>query len=135
MIIMAKFQKRLRKLVTPQSNAVVIGQGFGYLLDIAELFDTVFVFSWDLPKIKNKNLVYRENFADLNPLSEISTVFIDLDQIQHLQALLPVWLKWKSVILIEGNDVIGREHSKPLYDNHYRAVEQQGTHHIWKLKQ
>jgi hypothetical protein len=132
MIIMNKFKKRLTKTIGRPQNAVVIGQGFGQLSSILEAFNTVFIFSWDLPNLRAKNLVFRENFNDLNPLHDITAIFIDLDQIQHLENMSQIWHKNKCTILIEGNDPIGRNLSGPLYRDHFRCTDQQGIYHIWK---
>lgn len=131
---MSKLAKRLRKLVKSPENAVILGQGFGHLDIVLELFKTIFIFSWDSPQIKAKNLVFRENFNDLAPLAEVSMVFVDLDQLHHLEKIMPVCLKCRSLIIIEGNEVIGRDLSKILYANNYRAVDQHGFYHVWKLQ-
>lgn len=132
MIIMNKFKKRLTKTIGNTQNAVVLGQAFGQLDAILEIFKTVFIFSWDSPNLKAKNLVFRENFNDLNPLTEISAIFIDLNQIQHLENMSQIWHKNKCTVLIEGNAPIGRDLSGPLYRDHFRCVDQQELYHIWK---
>ena len=132
MILMNKFKKRLTKIIGNTRNAVVLGHGFGQLPSILETFNTVFIFSWDYPNLKAKNLVFRENFNDLNPLHDVSAIFIDLDQIQHLETMSQLWHKNKCTVLIEGNDPIGRTLSGPLYRDHFRCTDQQGIYHIWK---
>jgi hypothetical protein len=132
MIIMNKFKKRLTKIIGNPQNAVVVGQGFGQLTSILEIFNTVFIFSWDQPNLKAKNLVFRETFNDLNPLHDISAIFIDLDQLQHLENMSQIWYKNKCSVLIEGNDPIGRHLSAPLYRDHFRCIDQQGIYHTWK---
>jgi len=132
MILMNKFKKRLTKIIGSPQNAVVVGQGFGQLETVLEIFDTVFIFSWELPNLRAKNLVFRENFNDLNPLHDISAIFIDLDQLQHLENMSQIWHKNKCSILIEGNDPIGRNLSGPLYRDHFRCIDQQEIYHIWK---
>jgi len=132
MILMNKFKKRLTKSVGDLQNAVVVGQGFGQLDSIVETFSTVFIFSWDRPNLKAKNLVFRENFNDLEPIRDISSIFIDLDQIQHLEKISQIWHKNKCTILVEGNDPIERSVSGPLYRDHFRCTDQQGIYHIWK---
>jgi hypothetical protein len=129
---MNKFKKRLTKIIGSPQNAVVVGQGFGQLETVLEIFDTVFIFSWELPNLRAKNLVFRENFNDLNPLHDISAIFIDLDQLQHLENMSQIWHKNKCSILIEGNDPIGRNLSGPLYRDHFRCTDQQEIYHIWK---
>jgi hypothetical protein len=132
MILMNKFKKRLTKTIGNTQNAVVVGHGFGRLLSILETFNTVFIFSWDPPNLKAKNLIFRENFNDLNPLHDVSAIFIDLDQTQHLEIISQIWHKNKCTVLIEGNDPIGRTLSGPLYRDHFRCTDQQGIYHIWK---
>ena len=132
MIIMNKFKKRLTKIIGNPQNAVVVGQGFGQLTSILEIFNTVFIFSWDQPNLRAKNLIFRENFDDLNPLHDISAIFIDLDQLQHLENMSQIWHKNKCSVLIEGNDPIGRNLSGPLYRDHFRCIDQQGIYHTWK---
>lgn len=132
MILMNKFKKRLTKSVGDLQNAVVVGQGFGQLDSIVETFSTVFIFSWEPPNLKAKNLVFRENFNDLDPIRDISSIFIDLDQIQHLEKISQIWHKNKCTILVEGNDPIERSVSGPLYRDHFRCTDQQGIYHIWK---
>ena len=132
MILMNKFKKRLTKIIGNTRNAVVLGHGFGQLPSILETFNTVFIFSWDYPNLKAKNLVFRENFNDLNPLHDVSAIFIDLDQIQHLETMSQIWHKNKCTVLIEGNDPIGRTLSGPLYRDHFRCTDRQGIYHIWK---
>jgi hypothetical protein len=129
---MNKFKKRLTKIIGNPQNAVVVGQGFGQLASILEIFNTVFIFSWDQRNLRAKNLVFRENFSDLNPLHDISAIFIDLDQLQHLETISQIWLKNKCTVLIEGTEPIERNLSGPLYRDHFRCTDQQGVYHIWK---
>ena len=134
MIIMSKLIKRLRKLIKTPENAVVLGQGFGHMDIILNLFNTIFIFSWDKPTLKAKNLIFRENFDDLSPLDHVSMVFVDLNQLQHLEKIMPLCIRYRSLIIVEGNEVIGRDLSKVLYANNYRAVDQHGFYHVWKLQ-
>lgn len=132
MINMNKFEKRLRKLLGSPENALVIGTGFGKLEEILEIFKTVFVTACPRPEIKSKNLVYLENFESCYTAIDISVIFIDLSEVNRLVRLQPVWTRWRAVTLVEGNDVIGRDISKPLWDQNYRAVDQHGIYHVWK---
>lgn len=132
MIIMNKFKKRLTKTIGNPQNAVVVGHGFGELENILEIFKTVFIFSWDVPTLKAKNLVFRENLDDLNPLTDVSAILVDLDQIHHLEKLSQLWNRNKCTVLIEGFTPIGREFSKSLYRDHFRCIDQQEKYHVWK---
>lgn len=134
MIIMSKFKKKISKSVKHLENAIVLGNGFNELDLILESFQTVFVFSYDPPTKKAKNLVYRENFNDVSPLFGVSVVFVDRDRLDDLEKLVDVWTKCQSAIMIEGNEVIDRSLSKILYSHGYHAVDQQSVFHTWKLK-
>jgi hypothetical protein len=129
---MSKFRKRIQKAQGTMVNALVIGTGFRRLDELTDIFKTVFVISSTLPEIKRKNLIFREGHNSLDPLSEITSIFIDKNQIHTLENLVPVMLKHHPYIFIEGNEVIGREFSLPLYQNGFRAIEQQGFFHTWK---
>lgn len=131
MVIMSKFEKRLKKISKGVENAIVVGNAFGHLEELLLIYKTVFIVASSRPEIKSKNLVYREDFKDLSHLPEISMVFFDLDQVHHLNAVATVMTRYRPTIVIEGNDAIGRDLSKPLYDNNYRCTNLLGLYHIW----
>lgn len=134
-MIMNKFQKRLHKLSKNQVNAIVIGTAFGNLEKILEIYNTVFVIDKNFPTVKAKNLVYRENFDNLNTITEISAIFFDLNQLDQFAMVKEFWQRNNSKIIIEGDDPIGREFSKPLYDTGWGCTSKQGSFHVWeKLK-
>lgn len=130
---MSKFIKRLGKLKNNLRNAIVIGQGFGRLPEIASIFKTVFVFS-NTPTVRSKNIVFRTNYIDLSQLTEIDMILIDLDHITQLATFTSIWLRDNSLILIEGNEPIGREFSQSLYNTNYRCLTQLGHFHLWKVQ-
>ena len=134
MIIMSKFIKRLTKGVKNPQNCVVLGGGFGLLSEILEVYDTVFLFSFDTPQIKSRKIVYRENFNDLTPLCDVTAVFVDRNYVERIESVAPIWSKYKSTIYIEGNEVIDRTKSKTLYSHGWNAIEQQKQYHVWKAK-
>jgi len=133
-MIMNKFQKRISKLCKNSSNAVVIGQGFGQLNDIVEIFNTVFVLGGDRPETKSRNLVYRETLEHVTDIADVGLIFVDRDQIEKLKSISPIWNKTKAKVAIEGHDPIEREFSKPLYDSNYNCTELYKTFHTWELK-
>ena len=134
-MIMNKFQKRLSKLDKNQVNAVVIGSAFGYLENILEIYATVFVIDENLPTVKAKNLVYKENFDNLNAITEVSAIFFDLNRLDRFETVKDFWQRNNSKVIIEGDDPIGREFSKPLYDTGWGCTSKQGLFHVWeKLK-
>ncbi len=129
---MSKFSKRVKKLFDVHTSCIVVGQGFGFLPDILEVFETVFVISEQKPEIKHRKLVYRESIDNLTDLYEIQAVFFDLDQLDKLIYMPVVWTKNRPIVIIEGNDPIERTYSKPLYDHGFRCSELLGFFHIWK---
>jgi hypothetical protein len=134
MIIMSKFKKRLTKPRNDLQTALVLGQGFGYLIEILELFKTVFVIADSRPIIKSKNLVYRENFNNLEVLSDISIIFVDLYCLDQLNNLISVWNKCSPEIIIEGDDVVKLEAVNVLRSHSYQPVAQEGIFHVWNKK-
>ncbi len=134
MITMDKFVKRINKLAKNLENAIVIGTGFGNLNILLEHFKTVFVIGGNYPNIKARNLVYRQDFKDLSYMSDVSAIFIDLDRISDLEHIIHHAVRCKSSVVIEGNDPIGRDLSKPLYSNHYECKALQGFFHVWQRK-
>lgn len=129
---MDKFEKRLRKISKNTENALVVGSAFNSLEKILSIYKTVFVISEEQPSIKAKNLIYRENFDHLNLLSEINVIFFDLNTIAQLDLLKNFWQRYDSKIVIEGNDPIEREFSKPLYETGWGCTSLQGMFHVWE---
>jgi hypothetical protein len=111
---------------------MVVGTAFGNLENLLEMFKTVFVINDTSPAIKARNLVYRSNFGNLVMYTDITAIFVDLSHIDSLQTLSDIWQRNKSVVIIEGNDAIGREFSKSLYHTGWQCTSLQGTYHIWE---
>jgi hypothetical protein len=134
-MIMNKFQKRLCKLDEHQGNAVVIGNAFDNLENILEIYATVFVINENFPAVKAKNLVYKENFDNLNAITEVSAIFFDLNRLDQFEMVKEFWRRNNSKVIIEGDEPISREFSKPLYDTGWGFTSKQGLFHVWeKLK-
>jgi len=133
-MIMNKFQKKISKLCKNSLNVVVVGQGFGQLNDIVEIFNTVFVLGGARPETKSRNLVYRENLEYISDIEDVGLIFVDRNQIEQLKSILPLWNKTKAIVAIEGHDPIEREFSKSLYDSNYNCTELYKTFHTWELK-
>jgi len=129
---MAKFAKRLRKLSGYTENALVVGKAFGYLDQLLEIYTNVFVVDDDPPSAKARNLIYKENFDDLNVLTQVGAIFIDLDKIDKLDILEDFWQRHKSTIFVEGNDCILRHLSKPLFKTGWQCTSLQGIYHVWE---
>ena len=129
---MAKFAKRLRKLSGYTENALVVGKAFGNLDQLLEIYTNVFVVDEDPPSAKARNLIYKENFDDLNVLTQVGAIFIDLDKIDKLEILEDFWQRHKSTIFVEGNDCILRHLSKPLFKTGWQCTSLQGIYHVWE---
>ena len=129
---MSKFEKRLRKTTKNTNNAVVVGQAFGYLEILLSMYQSVFVINDTKPNIKAKNLIYRENFNHMNNIIDVSAIFFDLDQIASLENFKEFWKRNNSYVIIEGNDSITREFSKPLFDTGWGCTSLQGIFHVWE---
>lgn len=132
MDIMNKFKKRLSKISRHHNNAVVVGDGFGKLETILEIYNTVFVISDTYPTIKARNLVYRENFDNLNQLTNIDVIFFNLNTVNYLSTVKDFWQRNKSFVVIEGNTPIGRDVSLPLYETGWGCTSVQEIYHIWE---
>jgi urate oxidase len=128
---MDKFEKKLRKISKSHNNALVLGSAFGNLEKLLKIYSTVFVIN-KFPDIKSKNLIYRENFDHLNSIIQVSAVFFDLNNLQYLKDLKDHWQRNDAIVVIEGNDPIGREFSKPLYDTGWGCTSLQGVFHVWE---
>jgi hypothetical protein len=133
-MIMTKFQKRILKIIGEPENALIVGKGFGEIEDLTNIFQTLFVVSDLPPGQKFKNLVYRENFEHLSQLVYISAVFFSLTDIKKLDRIETILNRWSPYVIIEGHTLIGRDLSKPLYDNKYIAYSQDKSFHVWKSK-
>jgi len=129
---MNKIQKRLSKLSKNTTNALVIGTAFGQLAQLLDLYSTVFVYDEDNCELKAKNLIFRQNIDRLDYLVNVGVVFLDMKHISKLDNLQTFWKKNNSLVLIEGNDAIPRELSKPLYDSGWRCTSLQGIFHVWE---
>ena len=75
------------KLSRNNTHALVLGSAFGILDQVLEIYDTVFVVSELPPAIRAKNLVYKENFVKLDHLQDMSSIFVDIDQLDHLDKI------------------------------------------------
>ena len=129
---MAKFAIRLRKLSGYTENALVVGKAFGNLDQLLEIYTNVFVVDEDPPSTKARNLIYKENFDDLNILTQVGAIFIDLDKIDKLDILEDFWQRHRSTIFVEGNDCILRHLSKPLFKTGWQCTSLQGIYHVWE---
>lgn len=131
---MSKCITTVKKSLAPLENAVVVGTGFGYLEEIVDVFKSVFVIADEPPNFRRKNLIYRQNFENMNSIIEISHIFIDRSQVSSLDKMSNIWIRLKPWILIEGDDVIERHEATSLWETEYIPVDRCHWYHVWKRK-
>jgi hypothetical protein len=129
---MTKIKKRLCKLSRDHAHALVLGSAFGILDQVVEIYDTVFVVSAVQPTTKAKNLVYKETFVKLDHIQNISSIFIDLNELCNLDKVETLWKKHNSKIFVEGGIRIDNAIAKPLYDSGWACTSLQGIFHVWE---
>lgn len=129
---MDKFEKKIRKMVPTPDNAIVVGRGFGIFESILSAHSTVFLFDSSDTSLKLKNLIYRENFEHLEFLSDVRVIYFDLDCIHRLEKLRTCWTRNQSLVIIEGNVIVERELSKPLYDTGWRCTWIDKKFQVWE---
>lgn len=128
---MTKFQKRLTKILPKMQDCVVFGAAFGNLNEIIPLFNTIFILDKGNERTRAKNVVYLSQIKEVTIFARVNAMFLDLDCVVDLQYLPLLTTTCKPYILIEGNDVIGRDKSTLLYKHAYRAISQNTDFHIW----
>lgn len=132
---MSKFRKRISKLSkNPCQNALVVGHGFGYLEEIVDMFQTVFLIDRKRPNIRTKNLVFKENFDDLQLLVDITHIFFDLTHITNISLTSSAVTRWKPIVIIEGNEIPNAEFTGSLLHAGYKVYSLQGFFHPWEYK-
>lgn len=129
---MTKFQKKISKTAKKLDNCLLIGNGFGFLEEFLEIFKTVFVINDPKPEIRAKNLIFRDDSENLSQLAELTHIIFDRHSVTELEKYQYLWQKHNLVIIIEGNNPIEREFSKPLYNTHWQCTDTQGYFHIWE---
>jgi hypothetical protein len=129
---MSKIQKTLRKLSHSNTHALVLGSAFGILDQILEVYGTVFVVSASPPAIRARNLIYKETFVKLDHLQDMTSIFVDLDQLDHLDRVEVIWRKHNSKLFVEGNDRVENDKVKILYDSGWACTSLQQWFHVWE---
>ena len=120
---MSKFSKRILSSSKHCRNSLVVGGGFGWLEELINHCNTVFIIDSPDKNIKGRTIVHREDFRDIQVLSDIDFIFIDSCHFSNLNKLKPVWTKCRPVIFLEGADLFGKENYKYLRSENYSLVE------------
>jgi hypothetical protein len=122
-MIMSKFSKRILSAKKEHRNCVVIGSGLGFLPEILESFQTIFIIDSKDFSIRKRNIIYRESLDDVEQLVDIDFVFLDADYFSNLKKLRPLWLKCRPAFFMEGSDLFGIENYKYFRSENYALVE------------
>ncbi len=132
MKFMNKFIKRISKSKKNIRNILVVGTGWGKLPNLCDGFASVFIISTEAQDFRRKNLIYKENFDQLNSLPDIDAIIIDRNQDMHVPKLLPLLQKYQSIILVEGVELFNKPEYKLLKTHGYAVTEMFGDSHLWK---
>jgi len=131
---MSKFVKRIKKLNKAARNVLIVGQGWGNLQDVIDSYSSIFLIDDENRLVRAKNVVYRENFDNLNQLQDVDLVLLDLDHENHIKDFIILLQRWSPILLIEGPELISKENQKLLKSNRYEIVEVQKRYYVWKCK-
>ena len=134
MIIMTKFIKKITKNVKDTQSCIVLGRGYGHFDELIEIFKTVFVLSNGVDEIRKKNIVYRTDFSDTDPLPYIGAVFVDEDQFDNLGTIDSIIRKHKLLIYVGTREFIPTEYAKFFNKRNYEVVEIFKDSQLWKPK-
>jgi hypothetical protein len=120
---MSKFSKRILSSSKYCRNSLVVGTGFGWLEQLIEHCNTVFIIDNFDKNIKGRNVIHREDFQEIQVLTDIDFIFVDSSHFSNLNKLRPVWTKCRPAIFLEGSDFFGKENYKYLRSESYLLVE------------
>jgi vacuolar-type H+-ATPase subunit F/Vma7 len=131
---MSKHAKRIKKINKSPKNALVMGSAFGHLKEYIDAFLTVFVYTKDETRIRDKRVVYRNTLDSLTQIADIDIVFVDREYFEDIRNIFSVWRKSSPVILTQGTTFTEKALQKFLNSEHYYAVEVTKEYMIWKTK-
>ena len=120
---MSKFSKRILSSSKSCRNSLVIGSGIGWLNDLLEHCNTVFIIDGLDLNLKRKNIVHRESFQDINLLTDIDFIFVDQSHFSNLSKLKPVFTKYRPLIFLQASNELPVEYYKYLRSESYALVE------------
>jgi len=128
---MTTFSKKISKSLASTKNCLVIGEGFGFLEEIIESFQTVFIICKENPITRHKKLIYRESFDNIHELPDLDAIFVDLSKLEKLGYLHTIWTKNKPPVVVEGSRPVSRDPYEPLYKVGYYFTDDQKNFHLW----
>jgi hypothetical protein len=131
---MSKLVKRIRKYFKNPRNVLIIGTGFGFLNELCDHFDSIFIISTLEEPIRRKNLIYRQSFEGIEFVPDIDVIFIDRNQNLNVENLRPVITRYHPVIFVEGDELFEKAQYKFLKNYGFSVVERRGYYHIWNFE-
>jgi hypothetical protein len=131
---MTTFSKKISKILPSTKNCLVIGDGFNFLNEILNSFQTVFIICKEDSKVRHKNLIYRESFDSIYELPDLDAIFVDLSKLDKLGFLHAIWTKNKPPVIVEGPRPISREPFESLYKFKYNFFLDQKKFHLWTVQ-
>lgn len=134
MILMTKFVKKITKGDKRHENCLVIGTVWGNLDDVSEVFDTVFMLNDNVQAFKKKNVVYREDFEDISMLPYITSVFIDIDQLDKLIKIENVIKKFKLMVYVNQGYHLAEHYHRFFNSRGYELIDMNKNYQVWKSK-
>lgn len=129
---MADLSKRIRKILKKPKNAVVMGAAMGNIDNLCELFSSIFIINGTIEGLRRKNIIYRENFQDLENIPEIDFVFVDRSRIDDIYELRSLIKRQQPYVLTEDTLAIQKAHTKFFREYQYQVVEITKNFYIWK---
>lgn len=131
---MSKLIKRLRKIGKNLENCVIVGDTWGENDAIIENFRNVFVKKTGEPHTRARNVILRDKFQEMSLYPLISHVFIDYENVDHLQSVEKVLTHFSPMIYIGHDKFLDKEISNYLNSLQYEIIELNKTYQVWKRK-
>jgi len=129
---MSKFIKKITKSKKDPRNILVLGIGFDRLEDLCNSFASIFIISTEKQIVRKRNLIYKENFDQLEMLPDIDVIVMDRNQDLHISKLLSLLNKYQPVILVQGIELFGKAEYKFLKTYGYAVTQMFNDSHLWK---
>lgn len=131
---MSKLIKRIRKSQKNLENCLVIGTIWGNLESACDFFKNIFMLLTPEPRIKKRNLIYREDFRELPLVNNVDYIFIDKKYVDRLPAIYNVITRYRPLIYIGVGEFLEDKNKNFFKDLHYEIIEINKEYQIWRTK-
>lgn len=128
---MNKFFKRIAKTSKNPKNVLVVGDGFGNLERLCENFQTIFIIPHVEIKYRRKNLIFKENFDNVDHLPDINVIFMNRNQSLHVYQLQGLISKYRPSMFVEGQGLFDKAEYKFLQNLRYGVTQVFSDYHLW----